>query len=176
MPNTDLFNTYAEFAEFIAPKLAEISAERTVLERKIKRTIKRYYTKYDQVTATFLKCLYAAGPVMTRYAEITKEFNHIKLEIIKSKLKYGMVTPEEAAPIRVAEAKHVSVSSVLGGITTRKSRDTYLCPLHAETSGSLKVYKNNSWYCFGCCQGGDTIDLVMKYYNLPFNKAVEWLT
>ena len=50
------------------------------------------------------------------------------------------------------------------------------CMLHAEQTGSFKVYKKeNKWHCFGCSTGGDVIDLVGRIQNLSFKEAVEKL-
>ena len=42
------------------------------------------------------------------------------------------------------------------------------CPFHTEKTGSFQVYpKTQSFYCFGCGVGGDTIAFVQKFLNLP---------
>ena len=52
--------------------------------------------------------------------------------------------------------------------------DFVTCPFHREKTGSMKVYAGDKgWYCFGCNLGGDVIDFVMKYYGLPFQKAMQ---
>ena len=41
------------------------------------------------------------------------------------------------------------------------------CPLHAEKTGSFTIYeKTNSFFCWGCGQGGDGIRFVEKFCNL----------
>lgn len=52
------------------------------------------------------------------------------------------------------------------------------CPLpnHVERTPSCVIYPaTNSWYCFGCSHGGDTIDLVQGVTGLTFTEAVRWL-
>lgn len=44
------------------------------------------------------------------------------------------------------------------------------CPfgIHADKTASLKIYpQSNSFYCFGCGKGGDTIILEKLFYNFP---------
>ena len=42
------------------------------------------------------------------------------------------------------------------------------CPFHTEKTASFQVYpKTQSFYCFGCGVGGDTIAFVQKFLNLP---------
>ena len=40
------------------------------------------------------------------------------------------------------------------------------CPFHGEKTPSLKIYSDGrGWYCFGCHQGGDVINMAKLYYN-----------
>ena len=51
-----------------------------------------------------------------------------------------------------------------------------LCPFHDERSPSFQVSPSKGlWYCFGCGEGGDTIDFVMRTDALAFSEAVEKL-
>lgn len=51
-----------------------------------------------------------------------------------------------------------------------------LCPLHAERVPSFYVFRETrSWYCYGCQQGGDVIDLVRLRLDLAFDEALHWL-
>ena len=50
------------------------------------------------------------------------------------------------------------------------------CPFHGEKTPSLKIYSDGrGWYCFGCHQGGDVINMAKLYYNTDFCSAVEQL-
>ena len=50
------------------------------------------------------------------------------------------------------------------------------CPFHSEKTGSFKVYKNNSFHCFGCgAHGGSVIDLVMKLFDCSVGDACKRL-
>lgn len=51
-----------------------------------------------------------------------------------------------------------------------------LCPFHDERSPSFHVSPSKGlWYCFGCGEGGDTIDFLMRVEALSFAEAVEKL-
>ena len=51
-----------------------------------------------------------------------------------------------------------------------------LCPFHDERSPSFQVSPAKGlWYCFGCGEGGDTIDFVRRIDSLTFAEAVEKL-
>ena len=50
------------------------------------------------------------------------------------------------------------------------------CIFHKEKTASLTLYKNTgSFFCFGCSQGGDVLDLVQKQLNCSFPQAIKWL-
>jgi len=48
------------------------------------------------------------------------------------------------------------------------------CPIHEEKTPSLHFY-DNTFYCFGCGEGGDSIWLVAKTRNIPIWKAIKFL-
>jgi DNA primase len=51
-----------------------------------------------------------------------------------------------------------------------------LCPFHSEKSPSFTVdAATNLYYCFGCSEGGDIYDFLMKVEGLDFVEAVEQL-
>jgi hypothetical protein len=50
------------------------------------------------------------------------------------------------------------------------------CPFHEDRTPSLKLYLDtNSWYCFGCCKGGASVNFVMEMENISFKEAAEKL-
>ncbi len=51
-----------------------------------------------------------------------------------------------------------------------------ICPFHKEKTPSLMISpEKQSWYCFGCNQGGDLIKFVMQFENLEFYDALKIL-
>ena len=76
----------------------------------------------------------------------------------------------ERAPLEDIVAQHVSLKSA--GVGSLKG----LCPFHDERSPSFHVRPGaGRWHCFGCGEGGDVIEFVMRMDGLPFAEAVEYL-
>ncbi len=51
-----------------------------------------------------------------------------------------------------------------------------LCPFHHEKTPSFYANRpRQSWHCFGCDQGGDTIAFVMRMEGMEFREALELL-
>ncbi len=50
------------------------------------------------------------------------------------------------------------------------------CPFHNERTPSFYVSRpRQSWHCFGCDQGGDSISFVMRMEGMEFREALEFL-
>ena len=55
-------------------------------------------------------------------------------------------------------------------------RHKSLCPFHNDHHASLSFnVRRNSYRCFVCDAHGGTIDLVMRFLNMPFLEACRWL-
>lgn len=46
------------------------------------------------------------------------------------------------------------------------------CPFHDEKNPSFVIYPNNSFYCFSCQTGGDSITFLRRLKNIGFKEAV----
>ena len=63
-------------------------------------------------------------------------------------------------------------------VVLKKAGSTYkgLCPFHNERTPSFTVYPNtNSFYCFGCQNGGDVVTFIKNIENLDYVEAVKFL-
>ena len=76
----------------------------------------------------------------------------------------------ERARIDEVVADYVTLRNAGGG--SQKG----LCPFHDEKSPSFHVTPSRGFFhCFGCGEGGDTIDFLMKIDGLGFAESVERL-
>ena len=77
----------------------------------------------------------------------------------------------------ILEANNI-VDVISSYVTLKKTGRNYtgLCPFHNEKTPSFSVSPDkNLFYCFGCKEGGSTIDFLMKIENIDFLEAVELL-
>lgn len=81
------------------------------------------------------------------------------------------ITKRSKVGTRIQQAKDVPIGNFIKFNSTGKAK----CPFHTDKTPSLQRYKNNTWYCFGCGAGRDTIDFIMKRENLNFNEAIDFL-
>lgn len=76
----------------------------------------------------------------------------------------------ERASIEEIVGQHVALQPA--GVGALKG----LCPFHDERTPSFHVRPGvGRWHCFGCDEGGDVIEFVMRMDGLPFVEAVEYL-
>ena len=78
---------------------------------------------------------------------------------------------------QIKVAKETPLQNIYQGKLTKFGNKLRgLCPFHNETTPSFFIYTdNNSWYCYGCSIGGDSIDFVMKRDDCDFNVALSKL-
>nr|WP_223875210.1 DNA primase [Nanchangia anserum] len=73
---------------------------------------------------------------------------------------------------RIDEIVGEHVTLKRAGINSLKG----LCPFHDERTPSFHIDPvKGRWHCFGCNEGGDTIEFAMRFFSLSFVEAVEML-
>lgn len=88
----------------------------------------------------------------------------------------GLIRNEDIQQVR----ERVRIEDIVGAHVTLQRAGVGsvkgLCPFHDERTPSFHVRPQMGFYhCFGCGEGGDVIDFVMKINHLPFAEAVEFL-
>ncbi len=64
------------------------------------------------------------------------------------------------------------------GVELKRAGANYVgrCPFHNEKTGSFYVHpRNQHWKCYGCGEGGNAIDFVMKKKGCDFTEAVKYV-
>jgi DNA primase len=88
----------------------------------------------------------------------------------------GRIRDEDVKAVRHAVPIDAVVSEYLQLRNAGGGNLKGLCPFHDEKSPSFHVSPSKGFYhCFGCQEGGDTLDFVMKVDHLSFTEAVERL-
>ncbi len=88
----------------------------------------------------------------------------------------GRINDEDVKAVRDAVPIDAVVSEYLQLRPAGGGNLKGLCPFHDEKSPSFHVSPSKGLYhCFGCQEGGDTLDFVMKVDHLSFSESVERL-
>lgn len=101
------------------------------------------------------------------YEECYERFTYY-IRICEGKVK-------QAEQYDLVAIKEVPCSQFLPGNPMKKSpgREFYKCPLHDDDTPSFCYYiEQNSWWCYGCSEGSDVIDLVQKLEGIDFKQAI----
>ncbi len=81
-----------------------------------------------------------------------------------------MKAVRDAVPIDAVVSEYLQLRNAGGGNLKG------LCPFHDEKSPSFHVSTTKGLYhCFGCQEGGDTVDFIMKIDHLSFAETIERL-
>ena len=95
-----------------------------------------------------------------------------RIDSLKRPARSGGITAND-----IARAKEVPIGDIYTGRLFGSKDKVGLCSLHQERTPSFHIYtEKNSWHCYGCEQGGDSIDLVMKQDSVDFITAVKKLS
>jgi len=76
--------------------------------------------------------------------------------------------------LKIEKARSVDMNFLVESMGYKPRMSFIKCLLHIDKTPSLKIYKN-SWYCFSCNRGGDSIQFLMDMQHLSFKDAVEFL-
>ena len=72
------------------------------------------------------------------------------------------------------------ITDIVSSYVTLKKRGATLvglCPFHNEKTPSFTVYPDTqSFYCFGCGAGGDSVTFIKKIENLDYIDALKMLS
>ena len=80
----------------------------------------------------------------------------------------------------IEELKHVAdIEQTVSSYVSLKRKGRHLsglCPFHSEKTASFTVYPDSqSYYCFGCGNGGDVITFIRNIENLDYIEALKFL-
>ena len=79
--------------------------------------------------------------------------------------------------IDIQKLKSLPIEGVAERLGLEVKRHRSLCPFHEDSHPSLSFHpRRNTYRCFVCGAAGDTIDLVMKFLKISFQKACRWLS
>ena len=78
--------------------------------------------------------------------------------------------------IDLDEIRATPIEEVAENLGIGIARHMALCPFHNDKHPSLHFdLKKNRYKCFACGASGNVIDLVMRYNNMEFKEAINWI-
>ena len=135
--------------------------------KKITYNIKKGFNRLKEIKApTWLINIYDE---MNPYDIHDRKINRYENELY---MVQNQVTSE-----LIEQVKEISVKELIGVPTKRIGELEWAsCPFHEDKTPSLAIYPGTGgWYCYGCGEGGSTIDFIMKQNRMTFIQAVNYL-
>jgi len=170
----ELLTIFPEAKRIIPQKIAEWTAERDEFSDIIKKKllIIREETSNEQSRwfwRTWIK--YTDG---AKIIEINKQLSRLKRLLAISK---GYKSDKGISEEQIQAALAVPIQELAGFPLRNSGRSlTGLCPLHDDKRPSFNIYpETNSFWCFGCQQGGNSINFIRLIYGYSFKEAVLFL-
>ena len=169
----ELLEIFPEARDIIPEKIAEWKQERAGLLRTIKQQLTVIRQKAADEHQGFWR-EWVKWTTVPRLRETNAHLTRLKrLQRVARKMRgQGQVTDAQ-----IEQARAVPLDRIVN-TPLRKSGKTLVgrCPLHPDRTPSFHVYPaSNSWYCYGCLRGGDTIAFIRARDGLSFREAVRTL-
>lgn len=171
----ELLAMFPEAKQIIPEKITELAEKRQELFGTIKKKlILVKNAESDELSEWFWREWIKASD-STELLKVEKQIMRLKrLSMAGS----GKVPKSNIDEEQIQEALQVPIENLINGALRKNSKTLCgLCPLHQEKHPSFHIYpQSNSFYCFGCNQGGDVIDFVRLLHDYSFKEAVNYLT
>jgi len=175
LTDKELLASFPEARWTIPEKIKELEEKQKEFSDALrKKLIMIKNAKSDELSEWFWREWLKASDG-TELLKVEKQIMRLKrlLMVGSGKIPKGSITEEQ-----IQGALLVPIENLING-PLRKSGKTLtgLCSLHQEKHPSFYIYsQSNSFYCFGCNQGGDVINFVRLLHDFSFKEAVNYLT
>lgn len=168
--DSELLEMYPIAREVIPLKLSEWKAERAKLVRQRRREM----ADMEEAADRWFWEMWIKAKDDARLREINR---HIARLSRQCRLLHGVEEKGDITDTTIQAAKVVPMTDLVPMELRQTGRTlSGRCPLHNDRNPSLHIYtETNSWYCFGCTQGGDTISFIRALYSVNFPEAVRMI-
>lgn len=182
-----------ESAEFIRSLCPDFRWLKRPLKSEIKQVYEQELKTIKDHIITLNHDRIKANQTITAWSqrwalELTHEFTDAAIANLQTVAKrYGWIVsslkhPRKATGGRITDAdismaKATPIENLYEGkLRPMAGRLSGCCPFHSEKSASFTIYKaQNSWWCYGCSQGGSVVDFVMLTRKCNFLEAIKYL-
>lgn len=170
----ELLEIFPEAKSIVEEKIRELEEIKSIQLEAVKRRLA--IVKYNE-SDDFSKWFFREWIKIDSGQKLVQTENQIARlkRVISTSQNY---TPENwITDMQIQRALEVPIESLIDQ-PLRKSGKTLvgLCPLHNEKHPSFYIYlETNSCWCFGCNQGGNSINFVRLLQGFGFPEAVRYL-
>ena len=175
--DSELLTIFPEAKQVVSKKADEWRQARDKIVGDIKEKLTKIQDRAsDSLSRWFWREWVEATDGM-KLVEVEDQIGRSKrlLNMSRGKRSKGWITDK-----KIEQATNVPIENIVNQqIRLRRSGKNLvgLCPFHGEKTPSFYIYtETNSFWCFGCSQGGDVINFIRSFHGYSFKEAVEYLT
>ncbi len=174
LTNQELLSVFSEARDIITGNVKELIKKRNTRAHLIKKKlIIIKHSKTDDFSKWFCR-EWIKIDMGEKLIEIEDRIARLKRIISASKNKYSKnrITDEQ-----IQQAMEVPIETLIDQPLRKMGKTLVgLCPLHDEKHPSFHIYpETNSCWCFGCNQGGNSINFIRLLHGYSFQEAVKYL-
>ena len=174
LTDKEWLEVFPEFKEEIPSRIEELEKERLCKLDNIEKGLTFIKDKTnDEISRWFWKewLKVTEGQELLEIEKEIARFKRLSM-IAKGKKLKGQLTEEQ-----IQQALAVPIESLIKQPLKKYGKALVgLCPFHQEKHPSFFVYPDtNSFYCYGCNQGGNVINFVRLLYGYSFKEAIKYL-
>lgn len=169
----EFLDIFPEAKEILTEKLDEWETEAISLRRVIKRKL----ILIGQIKDEFSKWFWREWVKINEGENLVK----INLHIARLKRQIAITNGQKIIGMISHEQIQATLNVPIENLFNQKFRNNGktligLCPFHSEKTPSFYIYlETNTCWCFGCQQGGNTINSVRLLYGYSFKEAIKYL-
>jgi len=170
----ELLKIFPEAKEIIPIKLKEWKDKKELLLKRFRKLLREIRNK-DVKNRLF--CIFLLKDTYEeKVRKIETHIYRLNSYLCDEKEDKGRITISQIEKVKQIPILDVFSSLYDGYIKKSGKNYSCLCPFHQEKNPSFYIFpETNTFYCFGCGEKGDVIDLVKKMKKVNFPKAVEFL-
>jgi hypothetical protein len=172
LTQAELLEAFPEAEQIVPSLLKELEQKRHVLVANIKERLTTIKLDSIDETYRYFWRLWLKLTLGRDLVYIDKQIARLSRQL---RFIQGVPSPEGAiTDDMIQAAREVPIEDLLEQSFRKSGHNLIgLCPLHDERTPSFHIYTqdNRSW-CFGCNQGGDSINLTMLIHGYGFKEAV----
>jgi len=177
LTDNELLTIFPEAKQIISEKADEWRQVRDGIVGDIKEKLTKIQDRTSDSLSRWFWWEWVEATDGMKLVEAEDQIGRLKrsLNMSREKRSKGWITDE-----KIEQATNVPIENIVNQqIRLRKSGKNLvgLCPFQGEKTPSFYIYtETNSFWCFGCSQGGDVINFIRLFHGYSFKEAVEYLT
>jgi hypothetical protein len=174
--DSELLEIFPEAKKIIPTKIIELEEDKKRLIEIIQKKLSLIKANFIDYYSIVILTAWVRANEGERYIKIDKQIERLKRLISPSKTLVPNTFITEEQIRQALEVRIVDIAARYTRLKRSGSNFIGLCPFHKEKHPSFYIYtKTDSFYCFGCNQGGNTINLVRKLRGCSFKQAINYL-